>query len=109
MRMCQLSEIFNQILIHMYDPVGQNSEVEVDSCLAKEGEALKLWWQNLPDFLRIDVKTPPSQCPPSHMVTLKYVAHLRISRNHTDWVQLPILHLQDTASPANALSSVFRP
>jgi hypothetical protein len=72
MRMCQLSEIFNQILIHVYDPMGQNSEVEVNTCLATEGESLRLWWEGLPDFLRIEFKSPPSQCPPSHIVTLKY-------------------------------------
>ena len=72
MRMCQLSEIFNQILIHIYDPMGQNSETEIDNCLASEGEALRRWWQDLPKFLRIDFKALPSQCPPSHIVTLKY-------------------------------------
>ena len=72
MRMCQLSEIFNQILIHIYDPLGQNSELEVQTCLANEGQALRVWWEELPNFLRIDTKTPPVQCPPSHIVTLKY-------------------------------------
>lgn len=71
MRMCQLSEIFNQILIHIYDPMGQNSETEVNNCLANEGEALNRWRHDLPDFLRIDHKALPSQCPPSHIVTLK--------------------------------------
>ena len=73
MRMCQLSEIFNQILIHMYDPMGQNSEVEINSCLTSEGAALLHWWQDLPSFLRIDPQKLPTQCPPSHIVTLKYV------------------------------------
>ena len=72
MRMCQLSEIFNQILIHIYDPLGQNSELEVQTCLANEGQALRVWWEELPNFLRIDTKTPPVQCPPSHIVTVKY-------------------------------------
>ncbi|PMD32550.1 fungal-specific transcription factor domain-containing protein [Hyaloscypha variabilis F] len=70
MRMCQLSEIFNQILIHIYDPMGQNSEEEINNCLASEGDALMRWWQDLPDCLRIDFKALPSQCPPSHIVTL---------------------------------------
>ena len=75
MRMCQLSEIFNQILIHIYDPLGLNSEMQIRTCLAGEGEALRRWWEELPDFLKIDAKTPPSYCPPSHIVTLKYNHH----------------------------------
>jgi hypothetical protein len=71
-RMCQLSEIFNKILIHIYDPLGQNTETEIQACLDNEGEALRLWWEELPDFLRIDAKKPPLHCPPSHIVTLKY-------------------------------------
>ena len=72
MRMCQLSEIFNQILIHIYDPLGRNSETEIFACLASEGEALRLWWEELPDVLKIDAKAPPALCPPSHIATLKY-------------------------------------
>jgi hypothetical protein len=39
--MCQLSVIFNQILIHVYDPVRQNSVEEMRNCLQSEGESLR--------------------------------------------------------------------
>ncbi|KFY97135.1 hypothetical protein V498_02238 [Pseudogymnoascus sp. VKM F-4517 (FW-2822)] len=74
-RMCQLSEIFNQILIHIYDPLQENSEDEIQTCLMVEGEALKLWWKDLPNFLRIDPREMPLQCPPSHIVTLNCLYH----------------------------------
>ncbi|KFY46759.1 hypothetical protein V494_00339 [Pseudogymnoascus sp. VKM F-4513 (FW-928)] len=74
-RMCQLSEIFNQILIHIYDPLQENSEDEIQTCLVVEGEALKRWWKDLPDFLRIDPREMPLQCPPSHIVTLNCLYH----------------------------------
>ena len=70
--MCQLSEIFNKILIRVYDPLGQTTEPEIQACLDGEGRALKRWWEELPDFLRIDAANLPLYCPPSHIVTLKY-------------------------------------
>ncbi|KAK0109350.1 hypothetical protein ONS96_003168 [Cadophora gregata f. sp. sojae] len=75
MRMCQLSEIFNQILIHIYDPLGRNSEAEIQACLATESRALGRWWDDLPSFLRIDAKELPAFCPPSHIVTLNCLYH----------------------------------
>ncbi|OBT46304.1 hypothetical protein VE00_02727 [Pseudogymnoascus sp. WSF 3629] len=74
-RMCQLSEIFNQILIHIYDPLQENSEDEIQTCIMVEGEALKSWWKDLPNFLRIDPREMPLQCPPSHIVTLNCLYH----------------------------------
>ncbi|KFZ07001.1 hypothetical protein V501_06851 [Pseudogymnoascus sp. VKM F-4519 (FW-2642)] len=74
-RMCQLSEIFNQILIHIYDPLQENSEDEIQNCIMVEGEALKSWWKDLPNFLRIDPREMPLQCPPSHIVTLNCLYH----------------------------------
>lgn len=71
MRMCQLSVIFNQILIHMYDPMRQNSEAEMEECLAAQEAALKKWWEDLPSFLKIDASVLPPLSPPSHVVTLK--------------------------------------
>ncbi|KUI63280.1 Nitrogen assimilation transcription factor nirA [Cytospora mali] len=40
-QMCRLSVIFNQILIHMYDPLQQNSEAEIQECLVRQEAALK--------------------------------------------------------------------
>lgn len=71
MRMCQLSVIFNQILIHMYDPTQQNSESEMQDCILQEEVALDAWWEDLPIFLKIDVQDLPEASPPSHTVTLK--------------------------------------
>lgn len=73
MRMCQLSEIFNQILIHIYDLLARNAEPEIQAYLATESRALGRWWDDLPEFLRIDAKYLPAYCPPSHIVTFKYV------------------------------------
>lgn len=71
MRMCQLSVIFNQILIHMYDPLQQNSEAEMQECLIRQEAALKEWWDDLPSFLKIEASVLPPLSPPSHVVTLK--------------------------------------
>lgn len=71
MKMCQLSVIFNQILINMYDPLQQQTEAKIQSCLETEGEALRAWWNDLPVFLRIDPHDLPICSPPSHIVVLK--------------------------------------
>lgn len=74
--MCQLSVIFNEILIHMYDPLFQNTEEEVNECLRTQELALQQWWDRLPHFLRLDPGSLPALAPPSHIVTLKYAATL---------------------------------
>lgn len=56
----------------MYDPLQQNTEVEIQNCLEHQGAAMKLWWDDLPDFLRINPRSLPLYAPPSHIVTLKY-------------------------------------
>jgi hypothetical protein len=80
--MCQLSVIFNQILVHMYDPMSQNTEEEVDECVRTQEAALQQWWGTLPHFLRLDATALPALAPPSHIVTLKYVLEPPIS-GHT--------------------------
>lgn len=69
--MCRLSLIFNQILIHMYDPTLRNSEVEMQECLEAQEPALQQWWDELPPHLKIDPTNLPALAPPSHIVTLK--------------------------------------
>lgn len=71
MSMCQLSVIFNEILIHMYDPLFQNTAEEVDECLRTQELALQQWWDRLPLFLRLDPCALPGVAPPSHIVTMK--------------------------------------
>ncbi|KAH8586683.1 fungal-specific transcription factor domain-containing protein [Bisporella sp. PMI_857] len=75
MRMCRLAEIFNLILIRIYNPLHQNNAKEIQDCLEKEGHALKLWWEDLPTFLRIDAQDLPMHCPPSHIATLNCLYH----------------------------------
>lgn len=73
MRMCGLAEILNQIIIHIYDPVRKSTEAEFYACVQEQGKNLKQWWDDLPDFLRLVATDLPPYCPPSHIVTLKYV------------------------------------
>jgi hypothetical protein len=69
---CQLSVIFNEILIHMYDPLMQNTDAEIQECLQIQEVSLHQWWERLPHYLRIDPVSLPSLAPPSHIVTMKY-------------------------------------
>jgi hypothetical protein len=38
---CRLAIIFNQILIHIYDPSKTHTDAELRACLQSEGRALK--------------------------------------------------------------------
>ncbi len=71
-RMCQLSVIFNEILIHMYDPLSQNTELEMQECFVRQERALKQWWDDLPLPLKLEATNMPLLAPPSHIVLLKY-------------------------------------
>jgi hypothetical protein len=84
MQMCALSVIFNQILIHMYDPADQNSEEEIQECILREELSLDQWWEDLPKFLVIATKEMPDDAPPSHIVTLKYVILIPARMGNTD-------------------------
>lgn len=66
-RMCSLTEVLNQILILLYTPDRKSTEVEV----SKLGTDLRLWWDDLPPYLRIVLSELPAFSPPSHIVTLK--------------------------------------
>ena len=70
-RMCQLSVIFNEILVHMYDPLHQNSVTEMQECFVRQEVALKQWWDDLPSPLRLESDSLPALAPPSHIVVLK--------------------------------------
>lgn len=39
--MCRLSIIFNQILLHIYDPSKVHTDSELRACLKSEGQSLK--------------------------------------------------------------------
>ncbi|KAH8698677.1 C6 transcription factor [Talaromyces proteolyticus] len=74
-KMCALSEILNQILIHIYDPLRQTTEIEVRNCIAQQERHLSQWWDELPDFLRLVANELPPYSPPSHIVTLNCLYH----------------------------------
>lgn len=74
MKMCGLAEILNQILIHIYDPMRQNTEAEFFDCVQEQSRNLSEWWDDLPDYLKLVASELPSYCPPSHIMTLKYVS-----------------------------------
>lgn len=71
MSMCRLSLIFNEILIHMYDPILQNTESEMQECLQEQEPALLQWWDELPHFLKLEPSDLPPRAPPSHIITMK--------------------------------------
>ncbi|KAM0217778.1 hypothetical protein ACHAPA_001352 [Fusarium lateritium] len=75
MSACQLSVIFNEILIHMYDPLLENTEAEMQECLQTQDPAMKVWWEQLPPYLKIELSAMPELAPPSHIVTMNvYIA-----------------------------------
>lgn len=74
-QMCRLSAIFNEILVHIYDPLRSKTEQEVEDCIIREGFAMRQWWADLPNFLRIEAQSLPQYCPPSHIVTLNCLYH----------------------------------
>ncbi|KAL1957265.1 hypothetical protein VTO42DRAFT_6171 [Malbranchea cinnamomea] len=75
MRMCSLSEILNQIIIHIYDPVRQSTDTQILNCVEEQGRNLEKWWNDLPPFLKLVVTNLPPYCPPSHIVTLNCIYH----------------------------------
>ncbi|KAL7791740.1 fungal-specific transcription factor domain-containing protein [Trichoderma afarasin] len=73
--MCRLSVIFNEILIHMYDPLMQNTESEVQECLTAQEPALQQWWDELAPYLKLEPMALPNLAPPSHIVTTNCLYH----------------------------------
>lgn len=76
MSMCRLSLIFNEILVHMYDPLSQNTDTEIQECLESQEPLLRQWWHQLPVHLKIDAAALPALAPPSHIVTLNCLYHV---------------------------------
>ncbi|OAX83450.1 hypothetical protein ACJ72_02183, partial [Emergomyces africanus] len=75
MKMCSLTEILNQIIIHIYDPIRKSTEAEFQTCVAQQSRNLEKWWDELPVFLKLIVEQLPPYSPPSHIVTLNCVYH----------------------------------
>lgn len=70
-QMCGLSEILNQILVHIYDPMRQSTEAEFFDCVQEQARNLSEWWDELPEYLKLTAMDLPPYCPPSHIMTLK--------------------------------------
>lgn len=90
MRMCSLSEILNQILVHIYGNAGRRTGMKKAECVRIQGQKMQRWWDELPSFLKLAAHDLPPYCPPSHIVTLKYVVWPHITRSP------PNVHLQLT-------------
>ncbi|EGX89338.1 C6 transcription factor, putative [Cordyceps militaris CM01] len=69
--MIRLSLIFNEILLHMYDPVIPNTEIEMLECVASQGLAMDKWWDDFPPYLKMDAANLPAIGPPTHLFTSK--------------------------------------
>ncbi|KAJ5161856.1 hypothetical protein N7492_007248 [Penicillium capsulatum] len=75
MKMCGLAEILNQILVHIYDPMHQNTEAEFFDCVQEQSKNLSDWWDDLPEYLKLVATDLPPYCPPSHIMTLNCLYH----------------------------------
>lgn len=75
MQMCKLSVIFHQILLHMYDREQDHMDTERQQCVEDQGTALNIWWEDLPEHLKIDPISLPAYAPPSHIITLNCLYH----------------------------------
>ncbi|KKK21333.1 hypothetical protein ARAM_004080 [Aspergillus rambellii] len=73
--MCGLTEILNEILIHIYNPNRQVSGVEFNSCVREQSHNLAVWWDELPVHLKLIPNDLPPYSPPSHVVILNCVYH----------------------------------
>ncbi|KAM3559353.1 hypothetical protein MY1884_001418 [Beauveria asiatica] len=73
--MIRLSLIFNEILLHMYDPVIPNTEIEMLECLVIQGPALDKWWDDFPPYLKMDAANLPAIGPPTHLFTSNCIFH----------------------------------
>lgn len=82
MKMCGLAEILNQILVHIYDPMGQTTESEFLDCVQEQAKNLSDWWDELPDYLRLSASDLPLYSPPSHIMTLKYASSPLVNATH---------------------------
>lgn len=72
--MCGLAEILNQVLIHFYSPTCDLSSSSALACALEQSSKMRVWWKDLPEHLKINVGVLPRLAPPSHIVTLKWVA-----------------------------------
>ncbi|QPC75298.1 hypothetical protein HYE68_006050 [Fusarium pseudograminearum] len=106
MSACRLSVIFNEILIHMYDPLLENTEAEMQECLQTQDPAMKLWWDQLPPYLKIELSAMPELAPPSHIVTMKPMLSWQVYPE--DEGPHPMQnHLVECVTSATAIIAIF--
>ncbi|KAM5458647.1 hypothetical protein McanCB49686_002249 [Microsporum canis] len=103
MKMCSLAEILNQIIIHIYDPVRQSTEAQIQECVDKQGANLEIWWNELPHFLKLIPNNLPTYCPPSHVVTLNCIYHTTNILLHRPMLCSRPFRAKNAASNANHL------
>lgn len=77
---CRLVQILERLLVEVYNPLklDNSQDSQVQNCIRRQRVALQQWWELLPDILRLRPQKLPVRCPPSHIVTLKYVIHLTL-------------------------------
>jgi hypothetical protein len=73
MWICRLAEILNQLLVHVYNPLIRDPKPQLAECIQAQRRNLRVWWQDLPEMLRLTPTQLPKFSPPSHIVTLKYL------------------------------------
>ncbi|KAI5292560.1 hypothetical protein KEM52_006260 [Ascosphaera acerosa] len=61
MRICSLSEILNQIITHIYDPLRRSGETEMHTLIRDQSHKLRLWWDELQPFLKLNVQEGAKQ------------------------------------------------
>lgn len=114
--MCRLSVIFNEILIHMYDPLMQNTEAEILECLVAQEPALQQWWEELAPYLKLDPAALPALAPPSHIVTMNCLFQtfkillyrpMLTRRNLEDNVASHKRYLVECVTSATAIIAIF--
>ncbi|KAH8128027.1 hypothetical protein FP744_10001046 [Trichoderma asperellum] len=114
--MCRLSVIFNEILIHMYDPLLQNTESEILECLVAQEPALQQWWDELAPYLKLDPAALPALAPPSHIVTTNCLFQtfkillyrpMLTRRNLEDNVASHKRYLVECVTSATAIIAIF--
>ncbi|KAL9113294.1 MAG: hypothetical protein Q9227_002629 [Pyrenula ochraceoflavens] len=74
-QMCKLSEILNDILNHLYDPLRESPAIGIQSYIEEQDGRLEHWWKQLPEFLKLLPTSLPHHCPPGHIVTLNCLYH----------------------------------
>lgn len=69
--MCVLSKILNEVLMHIYAPDLEKTEIGFYTCIREQAINLTNFWEELPDYLKLVPGKLPLYCPPTNIVLLK--------------------------------------